>query len=135
MSVKTTVIDVNVSSWENYDRIEYEKGDGISYAKFKSYDWDSSSMFSAKIYSKIDDRKRTNKEIENTAAHEFGHLLGVEDAYIYKDCIAPETDIMRWNSGSDIKMSKYDVFLFLKAFSYDKFQKWSKIKKKELNML
>ena len=39
---------------------------------------------------------------------------------------------MRWNSGSDTKMTKYDVIMVLRAFTYNKWQKWSRYKMKKI---
>lgn len=40
-----------------------------------------------------------------------------------------------WDSGRDIKLSKYDVLFMLKAYAYNKRQKWSGLKKKDLKNL
>lgn len=48
---------------------------------------------------------------------------------VYTTGVAPKSDIMRWDSGRDIKLSKYDVLLLLKAYVYNKGQKWSGLNK------
>ena len=67
----------------------------------------------------------------NTAAHEFGHVFRVEDAYKYEiyDKISPKNDLMRWNAGVTPQMTKYDVNMVLRAFTYNKYQRWSRYDK------
>lgn len=42
---------------------------------------------------------------------------------------------MRWNAGVTPQMTKYDVIMVLRAFTYNKYQRWSRydkmVKKKE----
>ena len=85
--------------------------------------WEIATIHSGLIYSKFTDgTKRTKQELKNTAAYEFGHLLGVGDAYNI-DNDSPEIDIMRGDAKKKgIKMSNYDVLMFLKAAAYNKFQ-------------
>ena len=67
--------------------------------------------------------------LKRVAAHEFGHLLGIEDAYKYEKnkTYAPKNCIMRGSSAMNnkTKMNKFDVAMFLRAFAYNKPQYWS----------
>ena len=136
VSVKTKVITKVSPNNDICDRIEYEHNSGISYSDFTIDGWDCSWVYCVVIYSKEAGKKKSNYVIGNDAAHEFGHLLGIGDTYgVYDTGVAPKSDIMRWDSNCDIKMSKYDVFLMLKAYAYNKGQKWSGLKKKDLKNL
>ena len=70
---------------------------------------------------------RTETQLKNTAAHEFGHMLGLEDAYNYKvnNDISPVTDIMRWRTVENPTVTNNDIKMMLNAATQDKWQKWS----------
>lgn len=101
-------------------------------------EWKRNKSYNVKLYTGFKSGgKRTASDVRNTAAHEFGHVFGVEDAYKYEisDKISPKKDLMRWNAGVTPQMTKYDVIMVLRAFTYNKYQRWSRydkmVKKKE----
>ena len=65
---------------------------------------------------------RTADDFMNTAAHEFGHLVGVGDAYnVTND--SSEFDMMRWrNYGHVPIVTTYDVQKMVKAYATNKRQ-------------
>lgn len=130
VKVKTSVkYEKNSGS---YDHFKYVDDEGASHVKDIT-DWEIATVHSAVIYSKFPGgRKRTTNELKSTAAHEFGHLLGVGDAYDI-DNDSPETDIMRWYNKRDVEMSNYDVLMLLKAAAYSEYQTWDKIQKSDVN--
>ena len=131
VKVKTslkTKFDMNVG---DYDYFRYVNEPGTSYVDAKT-SWEIDTMHTGRIYSKFPDgKKRTKKQLQNTAAHEFGHLLGIANTPKDKKG-PPNTDIMRWYNKVDVKMSNYDVLMFLKAAAYRKEQTWDKIKKRDV---
>lgn len=61
-------------------------------------------------------------------------MFGVEDAYFYEEDpkYSPKTDIMRWYNYADSTMTKYDLIMVLRAFTYNKWQKWSSYNMKKV---
>lgn len=96
--------------------------------------WKRNKSYNVTLYTGLKNgTKMTASYVRNTAAHEFGHVFGVENAYNYEvnDEISPKEDLMRWysNNVENIKMTEYDVIMVLRAFTYNKMQKWSRYDK------
>ncbi|MBD5088838.1 MAG: RHS repeat-associated core domain-containing protein [Clostridiales bacterium] len=130
VKVKTSVKTKYDPNLGDYDYLEYVEGAGTSYVNIGRA-WELGGH-SGKIYSKFSwGDKRTTKDLKNTVAHEFGHFLGIGDAYEGKNP-SPGTDIMRWFNNKDTKMSNYDVLMFLKAAAYSEYQLWDNVKKSDV---
>ena len=65
------------------------------------------------------------------AAHEFGHILGIDDAYPSSDNTRPSAavqsgvrDIMSYYSNTDFHLTGWDLALALHVFMGNKFRYW-----------
>lgn len=70
---------------------------------------------------------RTNDEFKYTSAHEFGHILGIGDAYLEdRPNSTSNNDMMRWNNGVIPVVSQKNIEMCLKAWNDNKFQNFPK---------
>ncbi len=112
-------------------QIEIVNDGGISNVQYKKK-WSKDNPGKMTIYTAFDNKTvRTSEEFGYTAAHEFGHLLGIGDAY--PDKVQPNkskgNDMMWWNNGVIPVVSNLDLMMVLNAFSQNKFQEFEVIKK------
>ena len=97
---------------------------GTSYTTVNQ--WKRNKSYNVTLYTSFSyGKKRTASDMRNTAAHEFGHVFGVEDAYKYE----VYNKISLINAGVTPQMTKYDVIMVLRAFTYNKYQRWSRYNK------
>ena len=75
-------------------------------------------------------RSLTADEIMRIASHEFGHVLGIDDAYENKSLNRPDAtmlygdDMMKYEYNAASPLSGWDLAMALQAFSENKWQYW-----------
>ena len=135
VKVKMNVIDGGELGYyrnnQKFNNVKVIDGSGTSATSIVG-EWKRNKSYDVKLYTGFSNEEmRTASDVGNTAAHEFGHVFGVEDSYkyeVYKK-ISPKKDLMRWNAGVTPQMTKYDVIMVLRAFTYNEYQKWSSFAK------
>lgn len=103
---------------------------GTSNVRQGLFGWSKSNPGVMTLYSSFPSGTvRSADEFKYTVAHEFGHILGIGDAYLpkYSPNTATANDMMRWNNGVVPVVSELNIEMVLKAWSRGKFQNFKKI--------
>ncbi len=128
VTVEVRIADLNdgnlhiIAEGQKSIPIEIVDEAGISNVS-RNGDWGKDNNGKMTIYTYFADGEiRTADDFMNTAAHEFGHLVGVGDAYnVTND--SSEFDMMRWrNYGHVPIVTTYDVQKMVKAYATNKRQ-------------
>jgi hypothetical protein len=110
-------------------KVKIVDGAGTSNVRYGLFGWSPSNPGKMTIYTGFTDgTARTAQQFKYTAAHEFGHILGLGDAYESVAGInsTVSNDMMRWaESGRNTiyKISSANIQGALKAYNTKKFQK------------
>ena len=110
-------------------KINIGDGGGTSNVQYGLFGWSPSNPGKMTIYTGFsDDTTRTAQQFRYTVAHEFGHILGLGDAYESVAGVNPtaSNDMMRWaEAGRNVTYQVSDASRrgAVTAYSKKKFQK------------
>ena len=120
VSVNVIEVDTEMSSDVPCVSIEIRDTAGAAQVQRQRGAWTKANVGDMTLYtSYANGKERTPAQFMWSAAHEFGHVLGLRDTE--KDSIAPANDIMRKQDGVT---TIEDINLMLKAHETDQKQDW-----------